>query len=72
MSAYGDCVVCNRPIDAATSERDLYREVTGLTKHRQAGGDNAIRLRRTTGRFAHSGCVALTTAGIDTDQTTLV
>jgi hypothetical protein len=51
------CPFCGKPVDpdGATT----HRAITGWEAPRHDGGANAIRLRETTGDFAHAACVRL-------------
>ena len=63
------CALCGEPL--RTDQIGNYRKTTGWAEKRDAGGSNAIRLRKDLDEWAHGGCVDLEARGIGVNQETL-
>lgn len=50
-----ECSLCGKPVSRQSP--GVWRQVTGWTRRRKAGGTNAVALRQETGRLAHAACV---------------
>jgi len=70
-SAYPRCMFCGAPV---RSMRLALQEVTGFTRHRDAGGANHIIGRPETGKIvgAECGCAGRVQRGEPFDQGVLV
>lgn len=64
------CSICGEPVDDRA--RGTYREITGWERVRDAGGANAITVRRETGRVACPPCIARVKSGVAPTQGRLV
>lgn len=66
-----DCALCGVPV--LPRDPDTYREQSGWSVNRSAGGSNQLSLRKETGRYAHGRCIRLAVRGIDvTTQETML
>ena len=63
------CALCGGAIvDEDLDTVHAMDQVTGYERKREAGGTNALALRRTTGKKAHSTCVRSEQRGVSARQ----